>query len=161
MLLHRKIYSIRGGSIRRLSHGSRRWIRSIMRLIMLEGIKNVNRKNRLEKVSDMSFETLIKRSKTKALSLWSDDILAEEGIPCYIFPFFFLIFVSHSIRYKLRSLLLERVVVVMLVIISWLWRHVYSRFPRKMIASKMAREKTRFDFYCTMVHGDPTKWTIL
>lgn len=82
------------------------WIEEAEEAGLIEKIvKNVNRKNRLEKVS-ISFETLIKRLENK--DVIRQYIREKESLGIF-FCYRFLIFVSHSICYKLHLLLLERV----------------------------------------------------
>lgn len=76
------------------------WIEEAEEAGLIEKIvKNVNRKNRLEKVS---FETLIKRLENKDRQY----IREKESLGIFFcYPFL----ISHSICYKLHLLLLERV----------------------------------------------------
>lgn len=78
------------------------WIEEAEEAGLIEKIvKNVNRKNRLEKVS-ISFETLIKRLENKDRQY----IREKESLGIFFcYPFL----ISHSICYKLHLLLLERV----------------------------------------------------
>lgn len=83
------------------------WIEEAEEAGLIEKIvKNVNRKNRLEKVS-ISFETLIKRLENKDVIFAIRQYIRESLGIFFCYPF--LIFVSHSICYKLHLLLLERV----------------------------------------------------
>lgn len=76
------------------------WIEEAEEAGLIEKIvKNVNRKNRLEKVS-ISFETLIKRLENKDRQY----IREKESLGIFFcYPFL----ISHSICYKLHLLLLE------------------------------------------------------
>lgn len=81
------------------------WIEEAEEAGLIEKIvKNVNRKNRLEKVS---FETLIKRLENKDVIFAIRQYIREKESLGIFFCYPFLI--SHSICYKLHLLLLERV----------------------------------------------------
>lgn len=83
------------------------WIEEAEKAGLIEKIvKNVNRKNRLEKVS-ISFETLIKRLENKDVIFAIRQYIREKESLGIFFCYPFLI--SHSICYKLHLLLLERV----------------------------------------------------
>lgn len=79
------------------------WIEEAEEAGLIEKIvKNVNRKNRLEKVS-ISFETLIKRLENKDVIFAIRQYIRESLGIFFCYPFL----ISHSICCKLHSLLLE------------------------------------------------------